>query len=275
MTIDFEVGKIYDRRKDIHSRFGGQQQGGIATSSQIPAIFLFTGESGKQYGYEDDWGKDNVFLYTGEGQIGDMQFIRGNKAIRDHIPNGKDLLLFRSLGKSKGYRYVGEFICNSWEYQIRPDLQGQTRKAIVFHLVLPNADTALPSIGEETGTGNFVQLREKALAAGSEATEALSKDARHLYYQRSAIVRAYVLARAAGKCESCLRQAPFLRPDGTPYLEPHHTKRLSDGGPDNPRSVAAICPNCHRRIHHGKDGLEMNQALQEYLVRVEEEIESQ
>lgn len=64
MTIDFEVGKIYDRRKDIHAKFGGQQQGGIATSSQVPVIFLFTGETGKQYGYEDDWGKDNVFLYT-------------------------------------------------------------------------------------------------------------------------------------------------------------------------------------------------------------------
>jgi 5-methylcytosine-specific restriction enzyme A len=272
MTIDFEVGKIYDRRKDIHSRFGGQQQGGIATSSQTPVIFLFTGESGKQYGYEDDWGKDGVFLYTGEGQLGDMQFIRGNKAVRDHVPDGKDLLLFRSLGKSKGYRYLGEFTCNSWEYQIRPDLKGQMRKAIVFHLVLPSAD-ALPSMEEVTVARNLKQLREEAQAAGTEATEALSKEARRLYYQRSAIVRAYVLARAAGRCESCLQSAPFLRPDGTPYLEPHHTRRLSDGGPDNPISVAAICPNCHRRIHHGRDGLEVNQALQGYLIGVEERME--
>jgi len=50
MTIDFEIGKIYDRRRDIHARFGGEQQGGIATSMKISVIFLFTGESGKQYG---------------------------------------------------------------------------------------------------------------------------------------------------------------------------------------------------------------------------------
>jgi 5-methylcytosine-specific restriction enzyme A len=96
MTLDFDTGKTYNRRRDIHSRFGGQQQGGIAASSQIPVVFLFAGASGKQYGCEDDWGKDIVFLYTGEGQIGDMQFIRGNKAIRDHIPNQKDLMLFRN-----------------------------------------------------------------------------------------------------------------------------------------------------------------------------------
>jgi hypothetical protein len=27
----FEVGRLYDRRKDIHSQLGGQQQGGICT----------------------------------------------------------------------------------------------------------------------------------------------------------------------------------------------------------------------------------------------------
>jgi 5-methylcytosine-specific restriction enzyme A len=143
--LNFEVGKIYDRRKNIHSRFGGQQQGGIATSTRIRVIFLFTGESGQTYGYKDGWGKDNVFLYTGEGQAGDMQFVRGNKAIRDDIPDGKDLLLFESLGKGKGYRYLGQFICNSWEYGIAPDLESQMRKIIIFHLVLPNGEVSLPT----------------------------------------------------------------------------------------------------------------------------------
>lgn len=38
-------------------------------------------------------------------------------------------------------------------------------------------------------------------------------------------------------------------------------RRLSDGGPDHPRWVAAICPNCHRHIHHGEAGPKLNEEL--------------
>ena len=35
---EFEIGKIYSRRTDIHARFGGQQQGGISTPASAPII---------------------------------------------------------------------------------------------------------------------------------------------------------------------------------------------------------------------------------------------
>ena len=38
-----------------------------------------------------------------------MEFVRGNRAIRDHALDGKDLHLFQALGKGEGYRYVGRF----------------------------------------------------------------------------------------------------------------------------------------------------------------------
>ena len=47
--------------------------------------------------------------------------------------------------------------------------------------------------------------------------------------------------------------APFITPDGQLYLEVHHIERLSDGGPDHPRWVVAVCPNCHRRAHYAGD----------------------
>jgi hypothetical protein len=40
----YELGRTYSRRKDIHGKFGGQQQGGISTPADIPFIFLFTGD---------------------------------------------------------------------------------------------------------------------------------------------------------------------------------------------------------------------------------------
>ena len=84
-------------RSELHRVYGGQQQGGISTPRSSPYIFLFTGESGAQYGYVDEW-EEGVFLYTGEGQVGDMEFVRGNKAVRDHLSDGKDMHLFEEVG---------------------------------------------------------------------------------------------------------------------------------------------------------------------------------
>ena len=71
-------------------------------------------------------------------------------------------------------------------------------------------------------------------------------------FLRNAHVIVEVLKRANGICELCKQKAPFLkRRDGTPYLEVHHWKRLSDGGEDTIENAAALCPNCHREAHYG------------------------
>ena len=72
-------------------------------------------------------------------------------------------------------------------------------------------------------------------------------------YYRSPEVQAWVLDQAAGYCELCRKTGPFVRPDGKVYLEIHHLVMLSEGGADTPENTAAVCPNCHRNIHHGKD----------------------
>jgi hypothetical protein len=74
----FVIGRDYNRRADIHGRFGGQMQGGISTPREAPFIFLFTGRTGGQYGYEDGWRDEDVFVYTGEGQVRDMEFRAGS-----------------------------------------------------------------------------------------------------------------------------------------------------------------------------------------------------
>ncbi|NWJ82977.1 HNH endonuclease, partial [Enterobacter sp. SECR19-1250] len=54
-----------------------------------------------------------------------------------------------------------------------------------------------------------------------------------------------------GKCQSCKRDAPFLKEDGTPFLEVHHIEWLSKGGEDSVENAIALCPNCHRQAHYG------------------------
>jgi 5-methylcytosine-specific restriction enzyme A len=266
----FVVGQIYNRRNDIHAKFGGQRQGGISTPSGQPYIFLFTGEGGEAFGYSDGVAGDGTFRYYGEGQHGDMPFVRGNKAILEQAENGKSLLLFRTLGKGKGVRFMAELGVAGWEYQPGPDVNGDMRQAIVFKLVPLDAgsddllDAPLPS------SSNLAQLRQRALeAAKIDGGGAAKTGSPRIYYERSKAVRDYVLTRAKGICENCDQPAPFSRKDGSLYLEPHHVRRVSDGGPDHPSWVAGVCPNCHREIHHGKEGDAINAALMEKIPAIE------
>jgi len=238
-------------------------------------VFLFTGESGGQYGYRDDW-ENGVFRYTGEGQAGDMQFKAGNKAIRDHTIRGKALHVFEQ--EKKGYvRYKGEFAVSSYEYREGKDKDQRRRRVIVFHLIpVPPERGANELRQEEMGpvkidltAAELAALRQRAYEAALEVAQSNTKDGKRKYYERSEAVRDYVLAWSKGVCESCSKPAPFVRKDGTPYLEPHHTHLISESGPDHPRWVGAICPNCHRQIHHGSEGETLNERLQCYLTSIE------
>ena len=68
--------------------------------------------------------------------------------------------------------------------------------------------------------------------------------------QRDPAVVAWVLKQANGKCECCSMDAPFLTTSGRPYLEVHHLHTLATGGPDTVDNTVALCPNCHRAVHH-------------------------
>lgn len=70
-------------------------------------------------------------------------------------------------------------------------------------------------------------------------------------FKRSPAVVAEVRLRANGVCEGCGQGAPFIRNDGSPYLEVHHRHRLADGGRDTVDNAVALCPNCHRERHYG------------------------
>ena len=131
-SFGFRPGRYYGRRKDIHDRFGGQEQGGIITPKNHPVIFLVTGDRGLEFGYNDRFRPDGIMEYYGEGQRGDMSFIRGNRAILDHQEDGKSLLLFRNLGGR--LQYLGSMRYAGHRIESAPDIEGEIRKVIVFLL---------------------------------------------------------------------------------------------------------------------------------------------
>lgn len=82
-----------------------------------------------------------------------------------------------------------------------------------------------------------------------------------IQYERDPRVVAFVLGRAKGVCEACESPAPFIRSDGSPYLEAHHILPLAQGGPDTVENCAALCPNCHRAMHSADNKSDLSAKL--------------
>jgi len=141
------------RRRSMHVAYGGQQQGGISTPRGRPEILIFTDpEAGARFGYDRYEGlrEDGSYAYTGEGQYGPQEFVRGNRALRDAERDGKTIRLFRTKGTSA--TYVGAFTTGAPTYTIEtiPDADGNPRDGIIFNLLPLDARVdLLPAYGGE------------------------------------------------------------------------------------------------------------------------------
>ncbi|WP_053983789.1 HNH endonuclease [Niameybacter massiliensis] len=266
----FIRNEVY-KRKNIHMEYGGQGQGGISTPTNFPCIFIFTGESGDEFGYADSWTKYGTFKYTGEGQIGHMQFIRGNKAVRDHLKNNKSIFLFQYV-KSAYVKYIGEFMCLGYEIIQAIDKNNRERNSIVFELnPIDNIDVGCDfnDLAESNLNQSLEELRKKAMEQAVEG--ASSEEIKINVRKRSKAIREYAMRRSQGVCELCGERG-FVKKNGDMYLEVHHITRLSDNGPDHPVSVAAICANCHARSHYAHNKDEIKNRLLDLIYQKEKEL---
>lgn len=258
---EFSVGTRY-LRKEIHDEFGGQRQYGISTPANDSCIFVFTDPSTEEYGYRDRFRNNGLFVYSGEGRVGDMEMAGGNDRIRHHSENGDDLLVFEVIDELDGadvVTYTGqyEYVDHYWE-RARDDT-GTVRDAIRFVLApLGGIDSGIPETDLDELSDDELFERAKTSGTTGHGSGGTAEG-----MPRSRIVREYALRVADGTCQACGEDAPFVGNDGEPFLEVHHLHRVSDGGVDDPENVVAVCPNCHREIHHGRDGNKINRALVE------------
>lgn len=134
MSIDLEPGNTTSR-VSLHERLGGRRQGGISPSSKSPNVFLFTDQArGVLHGYiYDGQRKDGLFHYTGEGQFGDQRMVQGNRAIRDHREEGRELHVFDARAGTA--TYIGEFeYVDHYTADAPESGGGKIRSVIVFRL---------------------------------------------------------------------------------------------------------------------------------------------
>lgn len=172
----------------------------MITPAQHPFIFLVTGSSGRQHGYEDRWADDGTTLfYYGEGQLGDMKFTKGNLALRDHVASGEDVHVFEEVPSQSGFlRYRGQMVCTGYEWVDAPDTKQNMRKAILFELSPLEGFEVAPAeqVDSDLKAQDLAELRRRALADSADSRTPV--EPRALYRLRSRAVRLYVLRRANG-----------------------------------------------------------------------------
>ncbi len=259
--MELKPGERY-LREDLHAYFGGQRQGGIVTPRKYPVVLLFSSPRGHDYGYQDGWLGD-LYLYSGEGTRGDMTFTRGNRALRDHEVLGKKLYLFLRSPGEVAYLLLGEFRYAGHLWRWAPDETKQLRRALAF--LLEPLEGALRE-------GEGVSLdpeTEGLLEQGRLETTPRVQRLVVGRYARSPSVARETLRRAGGICELCGQPAPFRDINGEPFLEVHHIIPLAEGGPDDLSNTAALCPNCHRAVHHAYEA----PSLRRKLLRLRREIQ--
>lgn len=79
-------------------------------------------------------------------------------------------------------------------------------------------------------------------------------------YRRDPKIAARALRAANFKCEANMLHETFVsRRSSKPFVEAHHlfpmsTQSLFQYSLDVPENIIALCPNCHRLLHHGTTG---------------------
>lgn len=183
--------------------------------------------------------------------------------------SGDEIHLFYRDRHHSNFRYHGQLRL------LDAILRVASPSAFVFALVSGASTSTVPGVNSGKQSIGIPRLRERSLdelrrLAFSQESAAQDASVRKVKsYSRSKAIKDYVLLRAAGRCEGCGEPAPFLKPTGSPYLEPHHVQRRSDNGLDHPLWVIALCPNCHARVHHGADGHDYNSQLAARIAALE------
>jgi 5-methylcytosine-specific restriction enzyme A len=248
-----KVGKILDNNQ-IGETFKCSTQGGMRRSHATNTLVIISDHTKL---YEDKW-VGEVFHYTGMGKKGhqDLNFAQ-NKTLAQGNENGVHVHLFEVL-EPKRYIYMGEMKLVGEPYEEEQlDEDNKLRSVWVFPLM--RADGKKPIRLPKSFLDAKEKEREKLarklnqeelelrarLASGKGVTRKVITNS----YERNPFVTEYAKRWAKGICQLCESPAPFKNSKREPHLHTHHIEWLSRGGEDSIENTAALCPNCHDKMH--------------------------
>lgn len=82
------------------------------------------------------------------------------------------------------------------------------------------------------------------------------------------------MARSQNECEfdKCTGMPFDIGKDGRSILEVDHIIDLDHGGPDVPRNMIALCPNCHKAKTYGKNSDKTIKQFQKIVKQREQQL---
>lgn len=255
-SIDIQIGTNL-KNDDLCTIFMCSPQGGMRRAHRTNSLVLISNHINAIY--DDRWSDDGKILYyTGMGQTGD-QSLNGNqnKTLFESQSNDISVHLFEVFD-DQVYTYSGLVELTEEPYQeTQLDRLGNNRKVFVFPLKLKGQNK--PFIEQKLLTGLFEKKKKKAKRLpNTDLTKIVNQNKNRKpgsrkvvssQFNRDPWVVEYTLRRSNGYCELCEYPAPFKKQNGDPFLEVHHIAWLANGGSDSIDNAAALCPNCHRKMH--------------------------
>ena len=253
MAIQINKGDVVNN-EELTELFKCSTQGGMRRSHKTNTLVLVSNHVKSIY--SDRWfGKE--LHYTGMGSSGDQTLGTQNKTLYESNLNGVEVHLFEVF-ELREYTYQGVVVYNEKGYQEnQTDIDGNQRKVWMFPLELKDGkpvrvnDTVIKKL-QETKQKSLRKLNTKQIKRLAESKKETAQSYRITEtksIERDEYIKLYALERADGNCQLCDKPAPFLKKNGSPYLEVHHINYLANKGSDTIDNVAALCPNCHRKMH--------------------------
>lgn len=211
--------------------------------------------------YSNEWlepGLSIKFFIQARKGIFDVRYA-ANKLILDNPE--RDIFCFTREGDSRKYTYQGIFRFVSISQDFKDDKDDKDDKKSLKWFRIDRAFDWLTTTSEadlkiklasDVSSSSSDTPEERRLRLDRAPRIPEKRLAVTTVFTRNPDVIAEVLYRAQGVCEACNEYGPFVRRlDGSRYLEVHHKIPLAQGGEDSVENAVALCPNCHRKEHHG------------------------
>jgi 5-methylcytosine-specific restriction protein A len=277
-AIPPQVGEKFHNRKDIWKLFGGQYQQGVMKFPGEDYVNVFFKEDGP---YPDEIDAETgIIEYRGKGLKGEQKLTAGNKYLEEaRLSKSPARFWFRPAGGMWEFKsWVTVFDRENIEEE---DVQGNLAMRYLWFLVpvvsehkelWPQEVLNAPISQISPNEINLVKNPRNLLTDYARIAKELENNPTTLNTnqkprtpqpKRRKRAKDIVIARAQGICENdkCSGMPPDVKNDGTPIFQVDHIVQLSDGGPDQPDNMIALCPNCHAAKTLGKERSEMTVRL--------------
>lgn len=143
--------------------------------------------------------------------------------------------------------FLGRCISNGlFEWKLRPELVSALEEAAPQILA---AETVRMEENEEEEAAQLSvdELLARARKCHSGPADTYTSTTKQ--HRRNPLMQLAAKARANGVCQLCGITLDYKDKQGRPYLEAHHIIPLAENGSDELGNMAALCPNCHRKMH--------------------------